>query len=69
MEEVKVQLTREQIAQEVLAEVFSPDTSAVVDTRTLLVRLAATAISAIESFDADKVEFVDTIQMRKNNGM
>lgn len=52
--------TYEQIADEVVGEVVNPDTSSPtsLDTRTLLVKLAALSITAIELLD-NKVEDED----------
>ena len=45
--------TREQIVEEILEQVFNPDTSRPEsqDTRTLMVKTAADAVIAIESMD------------------
>jgi len=53
--------TREQIADEILNESFAPDTSdpALLDARTILVRLGALSIRAIESMETVTVTEVD----------
>lgn len=55
-----MQETKEVIVKEILAESFYPDTSDVdtLDTRAMLVRMAANLITAIESLDAERIETV-----------
>lgn len=55
-----MQETKEAIVNEILAESFYPDTSDVdtLDTRAMLVRMAANLITAIESLDTERIETV-----------